>query len=180
MSAPSGVFDEQGANWGRGRFCFMRHNSRHARFRIGSCSLAATLSRRRSSSPERINRGPEALLAIRTSFPLGAAVKARRYDLFENQSNRHYQGRLAMEAKSASHYTRLGGYDAIAAVVDDYSRSCVRTSCSVDFGLAPAALTPTTVNANWRSILSRQPPGPDHLSGQGHEDVAQRDGHHEG
>jgi hypothetical protein len=45
-----------------------------------------------------------------------------------------------MPDKPASLYSRLGGYDAIAAVVDA-------------FGLVPAASIPITANANWLSIL---------------------------
>jgi hypothetical protein len=62
-----------------------------------------------------------------------------------------------MEGKPASLYTRLGGYDAIAAVVDDLLHGCVPTNCSTDFGSARVAMIPITANANWLLILSLQP-----------------------
>jgi hypothetical protein len=58
-----------------------------------------------------------------------------------------------MQDKPASLYTRLGGYDAIAAMVDNL----LSRRTAVDFGLAPAASIRITANANWPLILSPQP-----------------------
>jgi hypothetical protein len=62
-----------------------------------------------------------------------------------------------MQDKPISLYTRLGGYDAIAAVLTTCFRGCVRTNCSADFGRAHAALIPITASANWPLISSPQP-----------------------
>ena len=62
-----------------------------------------------------------------------------------------------MEGKPASLYTRLGGYDAIAAVVDDLLPRLRSDELLSRFGLAPAVLIPITASANWLLILSPQP-----------------------
>jgi hypothetical protein len=63
-----------------------------------------------------------------------------------------------MEGKPASLYTRLGGYDAIAAVVDDLLprlRSDELLSPFLDE--PPGALIPLTASGNWLLISSPQP-----------------------
>ena len=55
-------------------------------------------------------------------------------------------------------------------------QDCVRTNCSADFGLAPAALILIIANANWLLILSPQRREDRRFTGQGHEGFPQRDG----
>jgi hypothetical protein len=53
-----------------------------------------------------------------------------------------------MEGKSASLYTRLGGYDAIAAVVDDLLPRLRSDALLSRFWVSPAALALITESAN--------------------------------
>jgi hypothetical protein len=62
-----------------------------------------------------------------------------------------------MPEKPASLYTRLGGYDAIAAVVDDLLPRLREDSLLGRFGRAREASIQTIANASWRSISSLQP-----------------------
>jgi hypothetical protein len=57
----------------------------------------------------------------------------------------------------ASLYTRLGGYDAIAAVVNDLLERLPQIRCSAVTGPAPEVRTPTIASANWQWISSLHP-----------------------
>jgi hypothetical protein len=48
-------------------------------------------------------------------------------------------------------------------------QDCVRTNCSADFGLVPAALILIITNANWLLILTPQRREDRRFTGQGHE-----------
>ena len=85
-----------------------------------------------------------------------------------------------MEGKPASLYTRLGGYDAIAAVVDDLLPRLRSDALLSQFWTSPRSID--TLNRERQLavdfiVSSRRA---DHLFGQRHEDVSQRDGHYEG
>jgi hypothetical protein len=61
-----------------------------------------------------------------------------------------------MPDKSASLYTRLGGYDAIAAVVDDLLPRLRSDELLSRFWVSPRSVDTHTANANWLLILSPQ------------------------
>jgi hypothetical protein len=62
-----------------------------------------------------------------------------------------------MSDKPASLYTRLGGYDAIAAVVDDLLPRIRSDVLLSRFWTSPRSVDTLTASANSLLILSRQP-----------------------
>ena len=85
-----------------------------------------------------------------------------------------------MEGKPASLYTRLGGYDTIAAVVDDLLPRLRSDELPSRFWTSPRSVD--TLNREWQlavDFIVAAAGGPT-IYLEGHEDVPQRDGHHKG
>jgi hemoglobin len=76
-----------------------------------------------------------------------------------------------MEGKPASLYSRLGGYDAIAAVVDDLLPRLPTDELLSRFWTSPRSVDTLNRGAATGGWFYRRSRGrADHLSGQGHED----------
>ena len=58
-----------------------------------------------------------------------------------------------MQGNQASLYSRLGGYDSIAAMVDDLLPRLRSDELLSRFWVSPRSVEPITANANWLSIL---------------------------
>src|SRR6266850_1603126 len=86
-----------------------------------------------------------------------------------------------MRDKPASLYNRLGGYDAIAAVVDD-----LLPRLRSDELLSRFWTSPRSVDTHNRErqlavdFIEAAAGGPTFYLGQGHEGITQRDGHYKG
>jgi hypothetical protein len=64
-----------------------------------------------------------------------------------------------MPEKTASLYARLGGYEAIAAVVDNLLPRHREDSLLHRFWTSPRSMDTNTGHTSWQSILSPQPGG---------------------
>ena len=85
-----------------------------------------------------------------------------------------------MEGKPASLYTRLGGYDAIAAVVDDLLPRLRSDELLTRFWTSPRSVDTHNRERQLAVDFIAAAAGGPILPRQGHEDVAQGDGHYKG
>lgn len=86
-----------------------------------------------------------------------------------------------MQSNPASLYSRLGGYDAIAAMVDDLLPRLRSDELLSRFWVSPrSADTHNRERQLAVDFIAASRRRADLLPGPGHEDVAQRDGHHKG